>query len=64
MYLYQKINSNFNKTKGIKKFLIYKTLELGKKKILKKKLKLSEKFLNSLCEILVRKNKNMSALFF
>ena len=33
--LYQKINSNFNKTKGLKKYLINKTLELGKKKLLK-----------------------------
>ena len=29
--LFQKINSNFSKTKGIKKFLINKTVEIGKK---------------------------------
>ena len=35
--LFQKINSNFNKTTGFKKFLINKTVELGKKIIQKKK---------------------------
>ena len=34
--LFQKINSNFNKTTGFKKFLINKTVELGKKIIQKK----------------------------
>ena len=36
--LYQKINSSFNKEKGFKKFLINKTLILGKKRLQKKKI--------------------------
>ena len=36
--LYQKINSNFNKAKGFKKYLISKMLVLGKKKLIKEKL--------------------------
>ena len=35
--LYQKINSNFNKTKGFKKFLIDRTLDLGLKKLIRPK---------------------------
>ena len=53
--LYQKINANFIKAKGLKKYLILKMLELGKKKLFKKKLSLVENILNNLCEILVRK---------
>ncbi|MDC1032688.1 long-chain fatty acid--CoA ligase [Candidatus Pelagibacter sp.] len=53
--LYQKISSTFNKTKGIKKFLVKSTLNLGTKKLLKKRLSLNEKFLNFVCENLVRK---------
>ena len=53
--LYQKINSNFNKTKGLKKLLINKTLYLGKKKLFKDKLSISENFMNFVCEKLVRK---------
>ena len=53
--LYQKINANFIKAKGLKKYLILKMLELGKKKLFKKKLSLVEKILNNLCEKLVRK---------
>jgi len=34
--LYQKINTNFNKAKGFKKMIIEKTINLGKKKIVKK----------------------------
>src|SRR6056300_692601 len=41
--LFQKINSNFDKTTGFKKFLINKTVELGKKIIQKKKLSKAEK---------------------
>ena len=36
--LYQKISSTFNKSKGIKKFLINSTVDLGKKKIFEKKI--------------------------
>ena len=53
--LHQKISSNFNKTTGIKKFLVQSTLNLGKKKLLKKKFSLYEKLINFLCENLVRK---------
>ena len=53
--LYQKINANFIKAKGLKKYLILKMLELGKKKLFKKKLSLVENIINNLCEILVRK---------
>ena len=42
--LYQKIKSNFSKVDGIKKFLINKTLDLGKKKLLKKKISFSRKY--------------------
>ncbi|MDB4846777.1 AMP-binding protein, partial [Candidatus Pelagibacter sp.] len=53
--LYQKINSTFSKAKGIKKFLILKTLNLGKKKLFKAKFSFLEILLNFLCEKLVRK---------
>ena len=53
--LYTKINMNFEKQSGLKKYLIFKTLFLGKKILRKEKLSLFEKILNFLCEILVRK---------
>ncbi len=53
--LYSKINMNFQKQKGLKKKLINKTIDLGKKVLKKEKLNLSEIILNFLCEILVRK---------
>jgi long-chain acyl-CoA synthetase len=53
--LYQKISANFNKAKGFKKYLITKTLQLGKKKLLKEKLSLIESLQNLVCEKLVRK---------
>ena len=53
--LYQKISSNFNKSTGIKKFLVQSTLGLGKKKLLNKKLSVREKLINFFCEKLVRK---------
>ena len=53
--LYQKINSNFNKTKGLKKYLIDKTLELGKKKLLKKKMSYFDKIVQEICDRTVRK---------
>ncbi len=53
--LHQKITSSFNKAKGLKKILIKSTLNLGKKKLLKQKLFFHEKFLNLICEKLVRK---------
>ena len=53
--LYQKINSTFNKSTGLKKFLIEKTIKLGKKKLFKNKLSITEKFFNFICEKTVRK---------
>ena len=53
--LYQKIFSSFKKATGIRKYLIQSTLNLGKKKLLKQKLSTSEKFVDLLCENLVRK---------
>ena len=53
--LYQKINSNFDKIKGLKKYIIVKMLELGKKKLSKEKLSLIENLQNFICEKLVRK---------
>ena len=53
--LYQKINSSFNKTKGVKKILIQNTINLGKKKLLKKKLSLLESTIDYVCEKIVRK---------
>ncbi|MDC1212626.1 AMP-binding protein, partial [Pelagibacteraceae bacterium] len=53
--LYTKINMNFNKQKGLKKKLINSTLKLGKKILKKENLNLSEKIVNFICNILVRK---------
>ncbi len=53
--LYQKISSTFKKTTGIKKFLINSTIELGKKTYLNQRLSATEKFLNFVCNQLVRK---------
>ncbi|MDC0903429.1 long-chain fatty acid--CoA ligase [Pelagibacteraceae bacterium] len=53
--LFTKINMNFEKQTGIKKMLINKTLKLGKKLLKKEKFNLSEKSVNFLCNILVRK---------
>jgi len=52
--LYQKINANFNKTRGLKKFIILKTLKLGKKKLQKIEFSFWEKIINLICEKLVR----------
>ncbi|MDA8676622.1 long-chain fatty acid--CoA ligase, partial [Candidatus Pelagibacter bacterium] len=53
--LFTKINLNFKKQKGIKRKLINSTLRLGKKILQKENLSLSEKALNFICNILVRK---------
>ena len=53
--LYTKINMNFEKQKGIKKRLIKSTLNLGIKILKKENLNLSEKILNFMCNVLVRK---------
>ena len=53
--LYQKINSTFSKSKSLKKLLVNQTVILGKKKLNKEKLLLSESIVNFICEALVRK---------
>jgi long-chain acyl-CoA synthetase len=53
--LFIKINMNFAKQKGIKKKIISSTLNLGKKILKKEQLNLSEKIINFICNILVRK---------
>jgi long-chain acyl-CoA synthetase len=53
--LFTKINMNFEKQKGLKKLLIDKTLELGKKILKKEELSFLNKFTNFICNILVRK---------
>ncbi len=53
--LYNKINVNLKKQTGFKAKLIQTTLRLGKKKLLNQKMTFSEKLLNSIVEILVRK---------
>ena len=53
--LYNKININLKKQTGFKAKLIEATLRLGKKKLLNQKMTFSEKLLNLIVEILVRK---------
>ncbi|WP_435166352.1 AMP-dependent synthetase/ligase [Candidatus Pelagibacter bacterium nBUS_28] len=53
--LYNKININLKKQTGFKVKLIEATLQLGKKKLLNQKMTFSEKLLNFMVEILVRK---------
>ena len=53
--LYQKINTSFDKAKGLKKFLVNQTVNLGKKKLDKKPFSLTENFIDFICEKIVRK---------
>jgi len=53
--LYNKINLNMKKATGLKAKLIQATIYLGKKNLLKKKMNLFEKIINSLLSFLVRK---------
>jgi len=53
--LYQKIKTNFNKTKGFKKTLINTTVRLGTKKMKKEKFSFSEIVIDKLVDLLVRK---------
>jgi len=53
--LYQKINSAFNKATGLKKKLISKMLQIGKKKINKQSLSLVDNFFDFILETVVRK---------
>jgi long-chain acyl-CoA synthetase len=56
--LYQKINTTFGKAKGLKKFLVKQTVNLGRKKLDKKPFSLVQNFTNLICEKLVRKKIN------
>ena len=53
--LFQKINSNFEKIKGVKKILINKTIDLGLKKNKKLPLNFFEKIQNFLLDKIIRK---------
>ncbi|MDA7795695.1 long-chain fatty acid--CoA ligase [Candidatus Pelagibacter sp.] len=53
--LHQKINTNFSKATGIKKFLINQTIKLGNKKLNRVQFSLIESLINFVCDILVRK---------
>ena len=53
--LHQKINTNFSKATGIKKFLIDQTIKLGTKKLNRKPFSLIESLINFVCDLLVRK---------
>jgi long-chain acyl-CoA synthetase len=53
--LYQKISSTFKKATGVKKLLLNSTTRIGKKYFLKEKLSIYEKFINYICNKLVRK---------
>ena len=53
--LFTKININFEKQKGLKKIIINSTLNLGKKLLKKEELNFSEKIMNFICNLLVRK---------
>ena len=53
--LYQKINANFSKAAGIKKFLINQTIKLGNKKLNREQFSLIESLINFICDFLVRK---------
>jgi len=52
--LYQKISSTFSKAKGLKKFLVENTVNLGSKKFNREKMSIKEKIVNKICEITVR----------
>ena len=53
--LHQKINTNFSKAAGIKKFLINQTIKLGNKKLNREQFSLIESLINFICDLLVRK---------
>ena len=53
--LYNKININMKKQTGFKAKLIEATIRLGKKKLLHEKMTFTEKLLNSITNVLVRK---------
>ncbi|MDC3100591.1 AMP-binding protein, partial [Candidatus Pelagibacter sp.] len=52
--LYQKISSTFSKAKGIKKFLVEYTVNLGSKKFNRENMNIKDKIVNKICEMTVR----------
>ena len=52
--LYQKISSAFSKAKGVKKFLVENTVNLGSKKFNRERMNIKDKIVNKICEITVR----------
>jgi len=52
--LYQKISSTFSKAKGLKKFLVENTVNLGSKKFNRERMSIKDKIVNKICEITVR----------
>ena len=52
--LYQKISTAFSKAKGIKKFLVENTVNLGSKKFNRENMNIKDKIVNKICEITVR----------
>ncbi len=52
--LYQKISSTFSKAKGLKKFLVENTVNLGSKKFNREKMNIKDKIVNKICEMTVR----------
>jgi long-chain acyl-CoA synthetase len=57
---YNKIKINISKTQGLKKILFDKTIEIGEKIILQKKISFFEKILNFFLDILVRRKINQN----
>ena len=53
--LYTKISLNFSKQKGMKKYFITNSILLGTKILNKEPLSIKKKFINFICEILVRR---------
>ncbi len=52
--LYQKISSAFSKAKGIKKFLVENTVNLGSKKFNRENMNIKDKIVNKICDMTVR----------
>ncbi|MDA9744447.1 long-chain fatty acid--CoA ligase [Candidatus Pelagibacter sp.] len=52
--LYQKISTAFSKAKGIKKFLVENTVNLGSKKFNRENMNIKDKILNKICDMTVR----------
>ncbi len=52
--LHQKISSTFSKARGLKKFLVENTVNLGSKKFNREKMNIKDKIVNKICEITVR----------